>query len=192
MSMQTRREILMLASLAAIAAPASALAQTQLAERRDGVASYLARMLALGHASLQASQLALERAADDDIVAFARLEVLEQETLASILGASDAAGDIDGSVPQPITDQFARISELEGAEFELAYLESQIGVHNELLEAGNVLADARELSLETVAAKIGSVTISSHLLTLNLLQQKLGAQRIDDLEAQGAVEEPAS
>lgn len=188
MTKHSRRNALLLSGLAVLVGPAAAIAQTQFSDRSGGIAPHLAQMRGLGGVSLHISQLALDRATDGDVVAFARLEVLEQEMLESILRESEAAGDLESNLPRLVTDQVARVSALQGNEFELAYLEAQITIHERLLEAGDVLADAGELSLETVTAKLAAITGSSHLLLLTLLQQKLGAQRIDRLEEQGLVE----
>lgn len=192
MIMPSRRNFILLAALGTAAVPVLAKAQTPLAERLDGVAPYLDRMLALGRLSTQASQLATEKATDEDIVAFAEAEILEQETLTAILGVSNAAGDLERPLPADATNQIERLSGSEGSEFDLAYLEGQIALHEQLREAGDSLAADDELSLETVAAKVSALTIAAHLLALNLLQQKLGAERIEGLEARGEVTEPAS
>lgn len=192
MIMPSRRNFILLAALGTAAVPVLAKAQTPLAERLDGVAPYLDRMLALGRLSTQASQLATEKATDEDIVVFAEAEILEQETLTAILGASNAAGDLERPLPADATNQIERLSGSEGSEFDLAYLEGQIALHEQLREAGDSLAADDELSLETVAAKVSALTIAAHLLALNLLQQKLGAERIEGLEARGEVTEPAS
>jgi len=109
--------------LGSLLKPFTAKAQTGGAD-----AQHRAKIGALGATSLQASKLALTKAANPKVKMFAKFEAAEQEAMGQIL--KDA-----GTVPAPDAagkEDIITLQKLSGAAFDKAFMTAQVKTHQKL------------------------------------------------------------
>jgi len=180
----TRRTLALAAPLLPMLAIAitAARAQTAPASDRAGASNYLAETLTLGSLARQHSELALTRARAPIVKAFAEREIAEQQTLAAVLAATRESTQSSELKPQQqdLLDRLAATP--DGEEFDLAYIETQIAIHNDLLATQRTISGDRDPSVEVIAARLTAEAAASHIATLNLIQQILGAEHIQELD----------
>ncbi len=155
---------------------------------RIGLDTYVTQTLQLGRAAIEASQLALERSQNPAVREFAELEIAEQQAVAAVLAAAEAAdakAPAEGAAQRERTDRLAGTR--EGEDFDLAYVETQIEAHQELLEVQRTVSGEQpELSIETIVARLAEPAIHSHIAMLGQIQQLMGHERIDAVENEEA------
>jgi|GEM_PF-6264644 len=137
-------------------------------------AAYVQQTLTAGSFSMQTSQLAVNKAQNPRVAEFAGLEVREQQTVAQILSATGQAAP---QLPQDKADMLAALQAQDGGpEFDLAYVDSQIAGHQELLAIQQQLSGMTQASVEVITAKLGEQAIASHLAMLSRLREDLTGQ----------------
>jgi putative membrane protein len=99
----------------------------------------------VGSLSLATSRLAVDRASDEMVKAFAKWEVAEQETIADVLKSMESEAKAEGALKPPseaeveraVDDEgkaaVSKLKSLSGAEFDKAYVTSQLDGHRKLL-----------------------------------------------------------
>lgn len=185
MSFTRRLALAALASAPLVAvASRAALAQTETASSM-GRTNYVGPVLAMGRASMMSAELALQRSENENLRQFAALEVAEQQTIAAILAAVPTVEGEEAELPEAA---LVRLTNADAGRFDLVFVETQIGLHNDMLALHRTLAGSVEPTVEAVTARMAEQGVLSHIAMLNLLQQLLGAQRIQTLQ-QG--DEPA-
>ncbi len=135
-----RRRLLTAASGAAVPALLLAMRQTVLAQGPTAssdeilsITEHASRTLQLGSLSLQASDLALQRAQNPRVREFAGFERNEQITIAQVL--------TDTQAPEPVKlDQanaaiLQALSAATGPQFDVTYVADQIQLHTQLMQA---------------------------------------------------------
>ncbi|GAA4904721.1 DUF4142 domain-containing protein [Mucilaginibacter defluvii] len=102
-----------------------------LADKADYADPAAARILALGTASLQTSQLALTKASNAQVKLFAKFEAAEQQTMGMILKEMGvtATPDAEGKA------LLASLQKLSGAAFDKAFMQGQVTTHLKLKDA---------------------------------------------------------
>ncbi len=145
----------------------------------QGRSNYVDPLLALGEASILMSEAALQQSQNDNVQQFAALEIDEQRTIAGILAAIPAGED---AAVQQSPDALAPLQGLSGLDFDLAYIEAQIGLHNDFLGLHRTISGATDPTIEAVLSRMAEQGALSHIAMLNLLQQLLGAERIQAIQ----------
>ena len=117
------------------------------------------------------SEMALERATNEELRTFAELEVAEQDAVAAVLASTGMAppAEVDGSE----AEMMDRLSGLEGAEFDAAYLEAQTTGHQEALSIQEEMAAMEDITIPVATAKLAKASIESHLATLAMIAARM-------------------
>ncbi|MDR6820791.1 putative outer membrane protein [Neorhizobium sp. 2083] len=140
----------------------------------------------VGSLSLATSRLAVEKASDPMVKAFAKWEVAEQETIAGILKSMEMGGKAEGALKPPSSQEIEAMLDPEGkasldklktasgAEFDKAYVTAQLDGHKKLLAIQEdylkVGQDREHLSV----TKLARGQIKEHIDHLDMLKSKLG------------------
>jgi putative membrane protein len=134
--------------------------------------------MAAGSMSLLASRAALKKVRDDDVKQFAEFEVAEQETIADVLmtmkDSSKVSGKLnppsDSEVRQhvPENDQatLQKMEQMDGKEFEEAYVRAQIEGHQKLLRIQEEYLSSGTDVAHINLAKLARGQIKEHLQLL--------------------------
>lgn len=162
-------------------------AQTAPASDVAASSNYLSNVLRVGSLSTRHSELALKRGTDPLVRSFAQMEIDEQQAITSVLAATGADRKSPLLLPaqQNVLDQLAAME--NGEAFDLSYVENQIAVHDELLAVHLTMAGEREPSVSAITARLSQQVVASHIATLNLIQQLMGArhiQQVDEMQDQ--------
>ena len=125
----------------------------------------------LGTASLQTSQLALNKATHAEVKLFAKFEAAEQETMGHILKGMGT------TVPAPSAEGTAllqKLQSLNGAAFDKAFMQGQVETHRKLHTAvASLMSAAKNAHVKHVAA-LALTTITEHTERGQMLLSKLG------------------
>lgn len=116
------------------------------------------------------SQLALERAPNGSVRAFAELEIAEQAAVATAFGAEPGEAGLG-------EEHQAMLAELEAAEgeaFDAQYVEGQIAGHEPLLEIHQGYASEGDDPVARCASIVGVTGIQTHLMLLRSLRDAVG------------------
>lgn len=163
------RRSLFIGSAAALAAvPFSTLAAHAQASAVDD--SKLPALMG-GDFATASSQLALEKSRNGAITTFAQLEVAEQAAVATAFGSKPGAA----GVREDHAAMLAQLEALDGAEFDVMYVQGQIAGHEELLAIHQDYATSGEDPMARGASIVGVTGIQTHLAMLRAIQQSLGA-----------------
>ncbi|WP_075293322.1 DUF4142 domain-containing protein [Pararhizobium arenae] len=185
-----RREILTAisaaAALPALLTSTSALAQSQPAAMAESEKTHAEDTKRVGSLSLASSRIAIEKASDAMVKAFAKWEVAEQETVADILKSMERGGKAEGALRPPSDDEvqtlldadgkaaLEKLNSASGAAFDKAYIAAQVDGHKKLLtiqeEYLKVGQDREHLSV----TKLARGQIKEHIEHLDMLKSKLG------------------
>jgi putative membrane protein len=117
------------------------------------------------------SQLALEKASNSSVQAFAQLEITEQAAVAEAFGSEPGAAGLS----EDHAAMVAQLEELEGAEFDQMYIEGQIAGHEELLEIHQEYAESGDDPMARGASMVGVTGIQTHLVMLRSIQASLSS-----------------
>ena len=166
MTIATRRSALFLGLGAAAALPL--LGSVRPAFAQSDPTEYAKLTLEGGLFAKKSSELALERAQDEKVKGFARLEIAEQEAVAAVLKSTgvEPPADVDGEEKVLME----KLMGLEGAEFDVAYLDGQIKGHEELLRIQEPMASMEEITIPVANAKLAKTAIETHLAMLKGIQ----------------------
>ena len=139
---------------------------------------HMMETMAAGSMSLAASRVAVKKARDEDVKQFAEFEVAEQETIADVLTSmkepSKASGKLnppsDAEVRKNISQEdqamLQKMEQMDGKEFEAAYVKAQTDGHQKLLRIQeDYLASGKDLAHINVA-KLARGQIKEHLQIL--------------------------
>lgn len=165
-----------------------ALAQTP-TDVQFGHDGYVMSTLQGGAVSMAMSEMALERAGNREVREFAELEIAEQRTIAGVLAATGVPGlGSESNTAREMTPgQRAIVDRITAAEagdaFDLAYIEGQIALHNDLLQVQQMMTGEQDPSVEAITARLTAQAIHSHIAMLNFIQQLMGAEHIEAIES---------
>src|SRR6195952_900896 len=139
---------------------------------------HMMETMAAGSMSLAASRVAVKKARDEDVKQFAEFEVAEQETIADVLTSmkdpSKASGKLnppsDAEVRKNIAQEdqamLQKMEQMEGKEFEAAYVKAQTEGHQKLLRIQeDYLASGKDLAHINIA-KLARGQIKEHMQIL--------------------------
>jgi putative membrane protein len=134
--------------------------------------------MAAGSTSLVASRVAVKKVRDEDVKEFAEFEVAEQETVADVLTSmkdpSKATGKLKPPsdsearqhIPQEEQATLQKMEQMDGKEFETAYVRAQTEGHQKLLRIQEeYLASGRDPA-HLMLAKLARGQIKEHLQLL--------------------------
>jgi putative membrane protein len=140
----------------------------------------------VGSLSLATSRVAVEKATDPMVKAFAKLEVAEQETIADILKSMEMGGKVEGALKPPSSQEVEAMLDAEGktsldklktasgAAFDKDYVTAQLDGHKKLLAIQEdylkVGQDREHLSV----TKLARGQIKEHIDHLDMLKSKTG------------------
>ncbi|WP_207101271.1 DUF4142 domain-containing protein [Paracoccus shandongensis] len=158
-----RRTLFAAGALAAIM-PVARLAHAQAAPDADKQPILLG-----GNFALLSSRMALDKASDAAVKAFATLEVAEQEAVATAFGAAPS----EELMPEHAT-MMEQLSGLSGAEFDTMYLQGQMTGHEQLRALHAAYAKNGSDPRAQGASIVGVPAIDTHLSMLRAIQQRLG------------------
>jgi putative membrane protein len=137
----------------------------------------------VGSVALQTSEIALQKAQDEDVKQFAQFERDEQTTIAEVLRSMmEPAGTASpqGAAAQPQLDQkhAEMVQKLQqakaGEAFDKEYVKGQIDGHQELLQIQERFLQGRPQNREAMnAAKLARGHIKEHIAMLKDIQEGL-------------------
>jgi putative membrane protein len=163
-----RRKLLTGGVALAAALPA---AQVAFAQETMQMSEQAAAVLEAGMFSMMTSQLALEKGTADAVRVFAELETAEQQAVSRAFMAEGAQIPLRED-HQAIVDQ---LNALEGAEFDLAYLDAQIAAHEEARPIFEQYAESGDMEMGRGATMVGVPSIDSHLVMLRSFRDQVAA-----------------
>ena len=142
---------------------------------------WMQQTMMVGSVALQTSEIALQKAQDEDVKRFAKFEADEQKGIAEVLRSMmEPAGTATAGAPQPDAKHAEMVQKLQQAKpgdaFDKDYVQGQIQGHQELLQIQeNFLRNAgsgghREA---TNVAKLARSRIQEHIETLQDLDSAL-------------------
>ena len=142
---------------------------------------WLQQTMMVGSVALQTSEIALQKAQDEDVKQFAKFEADEQKGLAEVLRSMlEPAGTASpqgaaGAAPQPDQKHAAMIQKLQqeqaGDAFDKDYVKGQLVGHRELLQIQERFIQGRSQNRETMnIAKLAAGHIREHIQVLEDLQ----------------------
>jgi putative membrane protein len=138
----------------------------------------------VGAVALQTSEVALQKAQDEDVKQFAQFEHDEQQTIAEVLrsmmepaGTASAQG-APGAPPQLDQKHAEMVQKLQQAKagdaFDKEYIQGQLQGHQELLQIQERFLQGRPQNREAMnAAKLARGQIKEHLVLLKDIQEGL-------------------
>ncbi|MDB5473333.1 MAG: hypothetical protein JWP99_636 [Devosia sp.] len=132
-----------------------------------------AKMPALmgGDFATATSELALSKATNPSVQAFAQLEIAEQAAVAQAFGSTPGAAGMS----EEHTAMVEQLQALEGAEFDQMYIQGQITGHQELLAIHQNYAQSGQDPMARGASMVGVTGIQTHLVMLQSIQASLDA-----------------
>jgi putative membrane protein len=167
----------LVAGLAGLTFTSSALAQTGAsgAAMGQGEQQWIQQTMAAGSIALQTSEIALQKAQDDEVKQFAAFEVDEQKGLTEVLRSMmDPAGTATTQT-QPDQKHAAMVQKLQQAKadgFDREYVQGQIDGHKELLQIQESFVKSGSTNREAMnVAKLAASRIREHI---TVLQDLLG------------------
>jgi putative membrane protein len=142
---------------------------------------WLQQTMMVGSVALQTSEIALQKAQDEDVKQFAKFEADEQKGLAEVLRSMlEPAGTASpqgaaGAAPQPDQKHAAMIQKLQqeqaGDAFDKDYVKGQLEGHRELLQIQERFIQGRSQNREAMnVAKLAAGHIREHIQVLEDLQ----------------------
>ena len=144
---------------------------------------WLQQTMMVGSVALQTSEIALQKAQDEDVKQFAQFERDEQTTIAEVLRSMmEPAGTASpqGAAAQPQLDQkhAEMVQKLQqakaGEAFDKEYVKGQIDGHQELLQIQERFLQGRPQNREAMnAAKLARGHIKEHIAMLKDIQEGL-------------------
>lgn len=165
MTITTTRRAALLTLGAAAAAPL--LVRAPLARAQTGD-DYVALTLEAGLFTKTAAELAMERAAAAPVKTFAELEIGEVTAIETVLLSTGvpAPAEVDGEE----ADILARLRDLSGAEFDMAFIDAQLAGHREALAIQQPMSGMDEITVPVATAKLAEESIKSHIATLEMIR----------------------
>ena len=145
---------------------------------------WLQQTMMVGTVALQTSEIALQKAQDEDVKQFAQFEADEQRTIAEVLRSmmepAGTASPQGGAQAQPQLDQkhAEMVQKLQQAKagdaFDKEYIQGQLQGHQELLQIQERFLQGRPQNREAMnAAKLARGHIKEHLALLKDIQEGL-------------------
>ena len=141
---------------------------------------WLRETMMVGTVALQTSEIALQKAQDEDVKQFAQFERDEQTTIAEVLRSMlEPAGTASAAKPpQPDQKHAEMVQKLQQAKagdaFDKEYIQGQLQGHQELLQIQERFLQGRPQNREAMnAAKLARGHIKEHLAILKDIQQGL-------------------
>ena len=141
---------------------------------------WLQQTMMVGSVALQTSEIALQKAEDEEVKQFAKFEADEQKGLAEVLRSmlepvGTASPQVGPGAAQPDQKHAAMIQKLQQAKsgdaFDKEYVKGQLDGHRELLQIQESFLQARPQSREAMnVAKLAAGRIREHIEMLEDLQ----------------------
>ena len=160
MNALSRRSALLGAASITLAAPLVASA----AFAQSDPDRYVALTLEGGLFAKKSSELALEKSSNELVTGFANLEIAEQKAVAEVLAAAGGTppADVDGEEKVLME----KLMGLDGAAFDMAYIDGQIAGHEELLAIQQPMSGMSEITIPVATAKLAEEAIKTHIAML--------------------------
>ena len=132
---------------------------------------YVALTLEGGLFAKMSSELALEKSSNDIVKGFANLEIAEQKAVAEVLAATGAKppAGVDGEEKVLME----KLQGLDGAAFDMAYLDGQIAGHQELLKIQEPMASMTDITIPVATAKLAKESIKTHIAMLEGIKRMM-------------------
>lgn len=141
---------------------------------------WMQQTMMVGSVALQTSEIALQKAEDEDVKQFAQFEADEQRTIAEVLRSMMEPAGTASAQGQPQLDQqhAAMVQKLQQAKagdaFDKEYIQGQIQGHQELLQIQERYIQSNSRNREhTNTAKLARGHIKEHIARLQDLQKEL-------------------
>jgi len=141
---------------------------------------WLQQTMMVGSVALQTSEIALQKAEDEEVKQFAKFEADEQKGLAEVLRsmlepAGTASPQSGAGAAQPDQKHAVMIQKLQQAEagdaFDKEYVKGQLDGHRELLQIQESFLQARPQSREALnVAKLAAGRVREHIEMLEDLR----------------------
>jgi len=112
---------------------------------------------------IDAGKLAVEKSKNPDVVEFARLMITDHTgvneaatALVTRLGVTPKENPTSASLKQAGDENLARLRKLEGAAFDIAYVEHEVAYHEQVIAAidGTLIPGATNAELEALLVKV--------------------------------------
>jgi predicted outer membrane protein len=159
-----RRAILLAAVATATAVPA--LGQTSASPEIDEAEkTHDTKTATIGGASLQMANIALEKAANDKVKEFAKLERDEQTTVGEVLKSIDPSLT-PSSPPADVAEAIEKLKKLNGAAFDREFISAQIKGHQILSSIQQDYLKVGKDPQTVNTTKLVVVVINEHLTLL--------------------------
>lgn len=168
-----RRSLIAAGALAAAALPLATVARAQMsAMMEDGTMDPAKAPVILGgNFAKLTSQVALEKSQTDVIRTFAELEVAEQTAIGMAFGVP---ADAPPALAEDKAAMLEQLQALEGAEFDMMYVDGQIAGHEELRGLAADYAANGEDPMAKGAAMVAVTEIDTHLVVLRGIKANMG------------------
>lgn len=143
---------------------------------------HMQQTMMAGAAALQTSEIALQKAKDEDVKQFAQFEVDEQRTIAEVLRSmmepSGTASSASAAAPQLDAKHAEMLKKLQQAQageaFDKMYVDGQLQGHQELLQIQETYLKSNSRNREHVnVAKLARGHIKEHVQVLTDLKEAL-------------------
>ena len=131
---------------------------------------WMQQTMMAGTVAMKSSELAAERARDDDVQQFARFEVDEQKGIAEVLRSmmDPAATAATPQVDQKHAAMMQKLEQAKGKAFDRAYVQGQTEGHQELLQIQETFIKSGSQNREAMnVAKLVAGRIREHLEILD-------------------------
>jgi putative membrane protein len=132
---------------------------------------WMQQTMAVGSVAMRTSELAVEKARDEDVKQFAQFEVDEQKGIAEVLRSMMGSAGSAAMPPQADQKHAAVMQKLEqsrGKAFDRAYVQAQVDGHQELLQIQEAFIKSSSNNRETMnVAKLAAGRIREHIAILD-------------------------
>ncbi|HEX7120341.1 MAG TPA: DUF4142 domain-containing protein [Longimicrobiales bacterium] len=134
---------------------------------------------------VELARLAQSRAANEEVVAFARTMVTDHTAvneqaaaLASRLGVTPQDNDVSRSLRQGADDARSKLEDLRGAAFDRAYMEREVAYHQAVLDAldGLLIPGASNAELRGLLEQVRPA-VAAHLEHAKMIRASLGGAK---------------
>jgi len=173
-----RRHVLL--GLAGMTLTSAAFAQSGASSGPGGSAAmgqaeqqWMQQTMLVGSVAMKSSELAIQKADDDDVKQFAKFEADEQKGVAEVLRSMmDGAATTQPQVDQKHAAMMEKLGQAKGKAFDRAYVQGQTEGHQELLQIQETFIKSGSTNREAMnVAKLAASRIREHI---EVLQDILG------------------
>jgi putative membrane protein len=134
---------------------------------------WMQQTMLVGSVAMKSSELAIQKADDDDVKQFAKFEADEQKGLAEVLRSMmEGAATTQPQADQKHAAMMEKLEQAKGKAFDRAYVQGQTEGHQELLQIQETFIKSGSTNREAMnVAKLAASRIREHI---EVLQDILG------------------